>query len=110
MSAAVPRRPWRSRLISFLVLVGSLAAFHLISRATGFGDWLNGTPVAIQVVRVLAILFFGFCGLALLFLRDEEDGPRRIRNWLYGGFAIAMALLNAMLLIGGEDTISFSRE
>jgi len=101
----MPRRHWRSRLVSLLWYAGVLAVFHLISQLTGFGDWLNETPPAIAAVRVLAVLFFGFVAYVLLLMREVEDGPRRFRDWLYIAFALAMTVANAALLIGGEDTI-----
>jgi hypothetical protein len=100
-----PASPRRSRLVVYLCFGAAVAAAHLALQATGFDDWLDGKPVAVGAVRAIGILFFGFAAFALLFLREEEDGPLRLRDWFYAAFAIVMTIANAALLIGGEDTI-----
>jgi hypothetical protein len=103
--AGAGRRDWRSRLASFLVLAGAVAAAHLVSHLTGFGDWLEGSPAAIGVLRAIFVLVFGGCAFAILFLRDDEDGSFRFRDWFYAASALAITVANAALLIGGEDAI-----
>ncbi len=101
IAVAEPRR-WRARLIWFLRLVGIVAVLHLISHVTGFGDWLNGTSSTVAVVRLITVLFFGACALVMLLVYDEDEEPRRLRDWFYAAFAFAIAIANGALLVRGE--------
>jgi formate hydrogenlyase subunit 3/multisubunit Na+/H+ antiporter MnhD subunit len=101
---------WRSRLIHVLWILGSLAAIHLIWYLTGFGDWLERTPVAIGAVRAFGVVLFLFCAAAIVFFREEDEGPRKIREWFYAAFAVLLAAVHGALLIFGEDALGIRAE
>jgi peptidoglycan/LPS O-acetylase OafA/YrhL len=99
---AAPRR-WRSRIVTILFFFAAVAVLNLLARVTGFGDWYESTPAAMGTARVLIILLFGAAAAATLHVGEGER--RRPRDWLYAAIALAVAILQTVLLIGGEDAI-----
>ncbi|HZG07789.1 MAG TPA: hypothetical protein VEZ70_02285 [Allosphingosinicella sp.] len=100
---AAPRSRWAWG--SILVGLGFVLGFKILFHFTGLDESIKDSPALVATIRILIVLVFGGAAVALLFFREEEEGPRRLRDWFYAAFALAVAILNAVLLIGGEDTI-----
>lgn len=98
------RRFWPSR--RFLVTIVTSALVYLASYLFGWGDWIRQTPIAVAVIRVLAILFFGGGGLLLLFGGRYEPEFKSISYRLPAILLLLLATLNAVLLFNGEATFS----
>jgi hypothetical protein len=86
-----------SSLIFTIVIVAALLG---LSALTGFGDWINGHPVAAPAIRVVAMLLAGGGGLYWLVAPPRDARAKPVWFRIGGLFLLVIAGLNAAVLLG----------
>ena len=90
-----------SNLSGLVAAIVVTILYQIASHLTGFGAWVDASPAAGTVIRVIAVLLFGAAGATMLVLPMFGGPEARPVFYRVGGvLLLAVALLNATILFG----------